>query len=396
MAPISIDPAHSRPAAIRPRRVALAYSGGLASSCLIPWLKQHYGCEVIAVVADIGQPEGVAGLEERALASGAAACHVLDLREALLTEHLFPVLQAGVPHDRDVLSGPAMAYPLIARHQVEIALREDCDALAHGAGPDTGQAGFDLTYQALAPMLRVLGPGPMWRAGFEAADLAATRGEPEAKARRRGDHDRDPGERERSEAVGEKKQSVVIEFARGVPVALDGRRLGPVALLPELTRLGGPRSRDGQEAGSWPGKTEQPAAGMPAARLLARAHRDLERRVLDPATQNLKNLLAHIYADVVYNGTWFSPLREALDAFVTKTQEPVSGEIRLQLAWNHGNAANERLPGADFDTEGAARDADDVYHQATTLRLMNLTGYEQHAAVERERRLRERDMVILK
>jgi argininosuccinate synthase len=135
---------------------------------------------------------------------------------------------------------------------------------------------------------------------------------------------------------------------------------------------------------------------MPAAQLLAKAHRDLERRVLDSATQNLKNLLAHIYADVVYNGTWFSPLREALDAFVAKTQEPVTGEIRLQLDQNSWNAANDCPPSAHSDADLAARDVDDVYHQAAAIRFTHLDGFGHNTATERGRRLRERDMVILK
>jgi argininosuccinate synthase len=393
VAPISLDPAQSERASLRPRRVALAYSGGLASSCLIPWLKQQYGCQVIAVVADVGQPGGVAGLQARALASGAAACHVLDLRGDFLTDHLFPALQAGVTHDHPVLTSPAMAYPLIARHQIEIALSEECDALAHGAGPDAGQAGFDLTYQALAPMLRVLAPGQMWRTGFEAADHTEWR----SSASSEGIVPRPGG---RSGADGRDRlavteRSVTIEFAQGIPVAINGRSLASVELMAELNRLGGQLASD-QSAGSWPAIPDRDGDAMPGAWLLATAHRDLEQRVLDPATLNLKNLLAHIYADVVYNGSWFSPLREALDAFVAKTQEPVSGEIRVHVTKHHWNAANQRLSSAHSGSDLAARGADAVYHQAAAMRFMDLNGIGRNAAAERGRRLRERDMVILK
>lgn len=356
MAPVSIDPAQPLPAPVNPRRVALAYSGGLTTSCLIPWLAQQDGCQVIAVVADIGQPEGTAGLEARALASGAAACHVVDLREALLTEHLFPALRAGVLAERDDLTAPMFAFPLIARHQIEIARREGCDALAHGAAPSPGQAGFDLTYQALAPTLRVLAPGQMWRAGFPGSRLTVVPvDKAQAWAMPRGGGQRFAAE-PRPDAG---PPSATITFERGVPVAVNGQRLSPVALLAELDR----RWRDGQPAGASTGHaaTIAPQGQMHAARLLAHAHRDLERRVLDSATHKLKNLLAHIYADVVYNGTWFSPLREALDAFVTKTQEPVTGEIRVSLALNHGAAANDGPPIALFGIDRATRGSDNVF-----------------------------------
>jgi argininosuccinate synthase len=193
-----------------------------------------------------------------------------------------------------------------------------------------------------------------------------------------------------------RERSVTIGFSRGIPVAVDGRALTPAALIAELNRLGGRRTSGDLEAGSWPGNLSRDAAWIPAARLLAKAHRDLERRVLDSATQNRKDLLAHIYADVVYNGTWFSPLREALDAFVTKTQEPVTGEIRVHLDQNSWNAANDCPPSAHSDAELAARGADDVYHQAAAIRFMHLEDFGQNTVTKRGRRLRERDMVILK
>ncbi len=420
MAPVRLNPALSLSDESAPKKVALAYSGGLDSSCIISWLKERYDCEVIAVAADVGQPDGLSAVEAKALASGASTCYVLDLRDEFLTGSVYPTVRAGAAFERTYLLGAAMARPLIAKHQVEIALREGCDALAHGgAGAGNDQDRFELTYQALAPMLRVIAPARMWdiRSREDAIAYAEAHGIPVTATTARmysidGNpwprrHDGGPREDRWPEppaaahglmVAPEQAAQVTMTFERGTPVMIDGQRLDAVDLAGVLNELGAAHGvgrvdpwQNGLVATKRGGVYESPGGA-----LLATAHRELELRTLDNATMRLKDLLAHVYADVVYNGHWYSPLREALDAFVTKTQEPVTGEVRLKLDQGTRHAVGRRSPIGRYDEDLATFGADDVSQRAGADGFIRLFGLGQNVAARRDRRLLEQDMEMLR
>lgn len=424
MAPVCLNPALSLPDHFQPKKVALAYTGGRETSCLIPWLKERYDCEVIAVAVDVGLPDGLSGVEAKVLASGASRCHLRDARDELLTEHVYPALWAGALHERHDLLGTAMAWPLIAKHQVEIALREGCDALAHGdTGTEHERAGIEPTYQALAPLLRVIAPGRMGdsRSRDDAMADAGAHGLPTAGAKaavcsthgnlwHESDDDSRLHEPSRAAAgdsrgrLGERaavaahEAHVTIGFERGTPIAINGQRLDPIGLAAALNELG---DTHGVGQGDRPnirlvGTNRRGVYESPGGILLTTAHRELERLTVDHATMRLKDLLAHIYADVVYTGHWFSPLREALDAFVTKTRQPVTGEIRVELAKGSCSAAGWRIPFDLHDGDLAAIGAADVYQRADAEGLIRLFSLGQRMAAQRGRRPREQDVEMVK
>ncbi len=424
MAPVSFNPALSLPDEFQPKKVALAYSGGLDTSCIIPWLKERYNCEVIAVAADVGQPDDLSGVEAKALASGASKCYVLDLRDEFLNEYVYPTLRAGAIYERKYLLGTSMARPVIAKHQVEIALLEGCDALAHGCtGKGNDQVRFELTYQALAPMLRVIAPWRMWdiRSREDAIAYAEAHGVPVIATKAKiysidgnlwhmsheGGLLEDPWQEPPAdaysltvepEAAPDTPAYVTIEFERGTPVAMDDRRLDPIPLVTELNELGGAHGvgRVDLLENRLVGMKSRGVYETPGGTLLTTAHRELEHLTLDKATMRLKDLLAQIYADVVYNGQWFSPLREALDAFVTKTQEPVTGDVRLKLYKGSCHAVGRRSPFGLYDEDLATFGADDVYQQADAEGFIRLFGLGQKVAAQRGRRLQEQDVEMVK
>ncbi len=407
-----------------PKKVALAYSGGLDTSCIIPWLKERYGCEVIAVAADVGQPDDLSGVEAKALASGATRCHVLDLRDEFVTDYAFPTLRAGAIYERKYLLGTSMARPVIAKHQVEIALLEGCDALAHGCtGKGNDQVRFELTYQALAPQLAVIAPWRMWdiRSREDAIAYAAAHGVPVAATTAKiysidgnlwhlsheGGALEDPWTEPPADAYGltvppenapDEPAYVTIAFEQGRPVAIDGRHLGPVAIVEELNALGAAHGvgRIDLLENRLVGMKSRGVYETPGGTLLAVAHSELEHLTLDKATMRQKDQLAQTYADLVYNGQWFSPLREALDAFVDKTQEPVTGEVRLKLYKGTCQAVGRRSPYGLYQEDLATFGADDVYRQADAEGFIRLYGLGQKVAAQRARRAREAEMEVLR
>jgi len=401
-----------------PRRVALAYSGGLDTSCIIPWLKERYGCEVVAIAADVGQPDDLSGIEAKALASGAAKCHVVDLREEFLADYAFPTLRAGAIYERKYLLGTSMARPVIAKHQVELAKLEGCDALAHGCtGKGNDQVRFELTYQALAPELAVIAPWRMWdiRSREDAIAYAAARDIPVVATTAKiysldgnlwhlsheGGLLEDPWQEPPADAFGltvapeeapDEPADVTISFEEGWPVAVDGRRLGPIALLQDLNALGAEHGvgRIDLLENRLVGMKSRGVYETPGGTILSTAHRELEHLTLDKATMRLKDRLALDYADLVYNGQWFSPLREALDAFVAKTQEPVTGEVRLKLYKGNCQAVGRRSPYGLYQEDLATFGEDDVYRQADAEGFIRLFGLGQKVAAARGRLLQER------
>jgi argininosuccinate synthase len=341
------------------RRTVLAYSGGLDTSIIIPWLKETYGCEVIAMAADVGQAEELDGLERRARSSGADAFVRRDLRRAFVEEQIWPALRAGLVYENGYLLGTALARPVIAREQVRVALECGADALAHGCtGKGNDQVRFELVYQALAPRLRVIAPWREWsiRSREAALDYAAARGIPVPVTRRslfsrdrnlwhvshEGGPLEDPAaeppasmylvtrDPRRAPAAG---VEVVVGFERGVPVSLDGRRLDGVGLIERLNRLAGAHGvgRADLVENRLIGIKSRGVYETPAGTVLSLAHREIESLCLDRATQHYKQVVAARYAELVYDGLWYTPLRQALDAFVTATQRRVTGEARLRL-----------------------------------------------------------------
>jgi argininosuccinate synthase len=341
------------------KRVALAYSGGLDTSIIIPWLKENYHCEVVAIAADVGQGEELEGLREKAIDTGAAEIYIEDLRHEFVTEYVFPTLRAGAVYEHKYLLGTSFARPVIAKKQVEIAIQTGCDALAHGCtGKGNDQVRFELTYKALAPELTVIAPWREWDivSREDAIDYANERRIPITASREKiYSHDRniwhlsheggileDPAnEPEESmfeltvspEKAPDDAQYVEITFEKGTPIAVNGEHLDPVPLLEMLNEIGGRHAigRVDLVENRLVGMKSRGVYETPGGTLLLAALRELESLCLDRETAHYKEVVAHKYAEMVYFGQWFTPLREALDAFTVKLMARVSGNVRLKL-----------------------------------------------------------------
>ncbi len=340
-------------------KVALAYSGGLDTSIIIPWLKEHYGCEVVAVAVDVGQGEETNGLAEKAYKTGACEFYLVDAKEEFAADYLFPVLKAGAIYERDYLLGTSTARPLIARKQVEIALATGCDALAHGCtGKGNDQVRFELAYQALAPELGIIAPWREWSivSREDAIDFAAARGisvpvtkkDPYSRDRNLWHISHEGGPLEDPTFEPEPSmfklttdplhapdipEKVSIEFESGVPVAIDGEKLSPATLVEALNALG---SRHGIGRADivenrLVGIKSRGVYETPGGTILVNALKALESITLDRESAHEKERMATRYAELVYFGQWFSPLKEAYDAFVNKLTEDVTGTVVVKL-----------------------------------------------------------------
>jgi argininosuccinate synthase len=411
------------PAGHAPRKIVLAYSGGLDTSCIIPWLKEQYGdVAVIATAVDVGQPDDLSQIEAKALASGAAKAYVIDAREEFLREYVFPTLRAGAVYERKYLLGTSMARPVSAKHQIEIALLEGADAVAHGCtGKGNDQVRFELTYQAMAPHLTVIAPWRSWdiRSREDALAYAAAHNVPvEATTAKiysldgnlwhlshEGGILEDPWAEPPEDAYGltvspedapNTPEFVTIGFDEGWPVSLDGQRLGPLELVQRLNALGGEHGvgRIDLLENRLVGMKSRGVYETPGGTILATAHRELEHLTLDKATMRVKDQLALTYADLVYNGQWFSPLREALDAFVDQTQLPVTGEVRLKLYKGTASAVGRKSPYGLYREDLATFGEDDVYQQADAEGFIRLFGLGQKVAAQRDRRMKEHTMEV--
>ncbi len=385
------------------KRAALAYSGGLDTSVIVPWLRERYGLEVACVAVDVGQGAGeLAGLEEKAGASGAVSCHVIDARAEFLTGYVWPTLRAGAVYGRSYLLGTAMARPLIARKQVEVAREVGAEVLVHGCtGKGNDQLRFELTYAALAPELGVIAPWREWsiRSRTEALRYAAEHGIPvTATVEKPYSRDRNlwhisheggdledpwwspPAELyQMTRAPGttpETPEVVEIAFEQGIPVAVNGESLDPVALLERLNEIGG---RHGVGVVDL---VEDRVVGMksrgiyetPGGTLLYAAHSELEQLTLDRRTLAAKDQLADRYADMVYEGRWWSIERLAMDAFVDVTQRAVAGRVRLRL-YGGAHAVIARQADRSLYDEGLVTfEADDRYDQADAGAFIRLFG----------------------
>jgi argininosuccinate synthase len=384
-----------------PKTIALAYSGGLDTSIIVPWLKENYpGARVVCVAADIGQGNELEGVKAKAIASGADECYVEDLREEFISDFVFPTLRAGAIYNRKYLLGTSMGRPLIAKRQVEVARQVGADALAHGCtGKGNDQVRFELTYAAFAPDLEVIAPWRMWniRSREDALAYAAARNIPVAASKEK-IYSRDANIWHLSHEGGvledpnaappddllmltapvtktpDQPEVVVIEFEHGTPVGVNGRRMGPLQLLVTLNEIGG---RHGVGVVDL---VEDRLVGMksrgvyetPGGAMLYAAHSELEQLVLDRRTLAAKDNIAPRYADLVYEGRWWTTEREAYDAFVAVTQQRITGTVSLKLYKGSIAIAGRKSDHALYDERFVTFGEDDVYQQSDAAGFIRL------------------------
>jgi len=383
-------------------KCVLAYSGGLDTSVIVAWLRENYSCEVICFTADLGQDDELEGLEEKALASGASKIYIEDLRGEFVTDYVFPTLLAGAVYERKYLLGTSFARPLIAKRMVEIAELEGADAVAHGCtGKGNDQVRFELTIKALNPRLRVIAPWREWtiRSREDALEYAAAHGIPVSQTPKsiysrdrnlwhishEGGALEDPWQEPSEdmfvlsaspEEAPDKPEYVEIDFREGLPVRLNGVSQGPVELVSSLNALGGKHGigRVDMVENRLVGIKSHGVYETPGGTILHVAHQGLEELVLDGETMHLKDRLALEYAELVYNGRWFTPLREALDAFVKVTQRQVTGRVRLKLYKGCCTVVGRTSPYSLYREDYATFGADDVYDQKDAQGFINLYG----------------------
>ncbi|NLP44582.1 MAG: argininosuccinate synthase [Peptococcaceae bacterium] len=383
-------------------KVVLAYSGGLDTSIIIPWLKENYGYEVIAMAADLGQKEELEPLNEKAIKSGASKIYIEDLKEEFVTDFIYPTLQAGAVYEGKYLLGTSFARPLIAKRLVEIAEKEGAVAVAHGAtGKGNDQVRFELSIKALNPDLKIIAPWREWniKSREDAIDYAKERGIPVPVTKERpysmdrnlwhlsheGGDLEDPWNEPKDdlyllgvspEKAPDKPVYVELEFEQGIPVAVDGERLGPVELLEKLNQLGGENGIGivDMVENRLVGMKSRGVYETPGGTILYTAHQNLELLTLDRATLHYKEQIALKYAELVYDGLWYSPLREALDAFVQVTQKNVTGTARLKLYKGNCTPAGTKSPYSLYNEELATFGEDEVYNQKDAEGFINLFG----------------------
>ncbi|MFZ6027745.1 MAG: argininosuccinate synthase [Chloroflexota bacterium] len=386
------------------KKVVLAYSGGLDTSVIVPWLKENYDCEVVCFTADIGQADENTGLEEKALASGASQLVMKDLREEFASDYLFPLLRSGAVYERKYLLGTSVARPLIAKHQVEVAHEVGADAVAHGAtGKGNDQVRFELTFTALDPRLKIIAPWreKNWkiRSREDAIQYAAAHNVPVAATLKsiysrdrnlwhishEGGTLEDPwNEPEEAmfqlsaspENAPDQPEYVEIGFESGSPVSVNGEKMSPANLIAYLNVLGGKHGigRVDMVEGRLVGMKSHGVYETPGGAILLAAHREVESLVLDRDTMHFKDTLALKYAELVYNGMWFSPLREALDAFFDNTQGPVTGLVRLKLYKGNVIPVGRKSPFSLYREDFATFGQENVYDQSHADGFIRLYG----------------------
>ena len=382
------------------KKVVLAYSGGLDTSVILRWLIETYHSEVVAFCADLGQGEELIPIRDKALRTGARSVHILDLREEFVRDFVFPMLRANALYEGAYLLGTSIARPLIARAQVEVAKREGADALSHGAtGKGNDQVRFELTYAALAPELTVIAPWREWDLTSRTAliEFARRHGIPvPVTAERPYSTDRnlfhisyeggileDPWAEpppkmflltNSPESAPDVPLSVEIDYEAGDPVAVDGRRLSPAALLEALNRLGGEHGvgRVDLVENRFVGMKSRGVYETPGGTILHVAHRALESLTLDREVLHLRDSLAPRYAEMIYYGFWFAPEREALQALIDRVQRDVTGTVRLKLYKGTVTVAGRRSPRSLYRTDFATFEADQVYRQKDAEGFINL------------------------
>ena len=384
------------------KKVVLAYSGGLDTSIIIPWLKETYGYDVIAMAADLGQGEELAPLQEKATKSGASKLYIEDLREEFITEFIFPTLKAGAVYEGNYLLGTSFARPLIARRLVEIAEQEGAIAIAHGAtGKGNDQVRFELSVKALNPDLEIIAPWRIWdlKSREDCIDYAEARGIPVPVTKDRpysmdrnlwhlshegGDLEDPWNEPIRDlyllgvspEDAPDEATYLELGFEQGVPTTLDGKRIAPVALLETLNEMGGKNGIGivDMVENRLVGMKSRGVYETPGGTILYMAHQALEHLTLDRLTLHYKEQIALKYAEIVYDGVWYTPLREALDAFVNVTQKNVTGTVRVKLYKGNCTSAGVKSPYSLYNEAFATFGEDGVYDQKDAGGFINLFG----------------------
>jgi argininosuccinate synthase len=386
------------------KKVALAYSGGLDTSIIIPWLKENYGCEVVAVCGDIGQGgEELDGLKEKALKTGASEVHVEDMREEFVTDYLWKLVRSGAVYEHKYLLGTSIARPLLAKRQAEVALKTGCDAVSHGCtGKGNDQVRFELTYKAIAPQLPVIAPWREWDiiSREDAIEYAKKHNVPIAQSTTKiysrdrniwhisheGGELEDPANAApehiwmltKSPAdAPDKPAEVTIGFEGGIPVSLNGRHQSSgVALLDELNKIGGEHGigRIDLVENRFVGMKSRGCYETPGGTILMAAARELESLTLDRSTMHYKQKLALDYAEMVYNGLWFTPLREGLDVFFAKIAEPVTGEVTMRLYKGNLEPVSRKSSNSLYDLNIASFTMGESYDQKDAQGFINLIG----------------------
>ncbi len=388
------------------KKIVLAYSGGLDTSIIIPWLKENYDDpEIIAVSGDVGQGTELDGLEEKAIKTGASKLYIEDLKSEFVNDYIFPTLKAGARYEGEYLLGTSFARPIIAKRIVEIALKEGADAICHGCtGKGNDQVRFELTIKAFAPQMAVIAPWREWsiKSREEEIDYAEAHNIP-LKISRETNYSKDknlwhlshegldledpanepqynkPGFLELGvspEQAPDEPEYITSGFEKGVPVSLNGEKMDGVTLIEKLNVLGGKHGVGLLDL------VENRLVGMksrgvyetPGGTILYKAHDVLETLCLDRDTMHYKSLVANRFAELVYFGQWFTPLREALSAFVDSTQQTVTGEVKLKLYKGNIINAGTTSPYSLYDPEIATFDEDHVYNQADSRGFINLFG----------------------
>ena len=384
------------------KKVVLAYSGGLDTSIIIPWLKENYDYDVIAMVGDVGQGDDIEAVVQKAYNTGASKVIVEDLREEFLTGYVFPALKAGAVYEHKYLLGTSLARPVIAKHQVEVALREGADAVAHGCtGKGNDQVRFELAYQAIAPELNVIAPWREWdlKSREDCLDYAEKRGIP-VEASRQKIHSRDRnlwhvshegGELEDAgnapfpstwqltkspQEAPDREEQVEIGFEEGVPFSVNGLPMDPVSLVELLNEIGGRNAigRIDLVENRFVGIKSRGCYETPGGTLLLTAHRELEALCLDRDLMHYKQHVGLKYAELVYFGLWFTPLREALDAFVASTQKNVTGKVALSLYKGNIAVASRKSDYSLYRTDLSSFTMGDSYDQKDAAGFIRILG----------------------
>lgn len=388
------------------KKVVLAYSGGLDTSIIITWLKENYNnCEVVAVSGDVGQGTELDGLEEKAINTGASKLYIEDLKEEFINDYVYPTLKAGAVYENKYLLGTSFARPIIAKRIAEIALAEGADAICHGCtGKGNDQVRFELAIKAFAPDMEIIAPWRIWdiKSRDEEIEYAEAHNIP-LKINRETNYSKDknlwhlshegldledPANEPMYDKEGflemgvspemapDKATYVTISFDKGIPVAVDGVKMGGIELVTKLNELGGANGIGLADI------VENRLVGMksrgvyetPGGTILYHAHEVLESICIDKETARMKQHIGIKFADIVYNGQWYTPLREALSAFVDKTQETVTGDVKLKLYKGNMINAGVTSPYTLYDEEVATFDADEVFDQNDSAGFINLFG----------------------
>ncbi|MDI3310047.1 MAG: argininosuccinate synthase [Thermoanaerobacterium sp.] len=388
---------------LKGEKVVLAYSGGLDTSVIIPWLKENYECEIIAACIDVGQGSELNSIKEKALLSGASKIYVEDVKDEFVEDYIFPTLKAGAVYEGKYLLGTSFARPLIAKKLVEIAHKEGAKAIVHGAtGKGNDQVRFEVSIKALDPSIEIIAPWRIWdfKSREQEIDYAKKKGIPVPVTKEKiysvdnnlwhisheGGDLEDPWNEPKNslydivvppENAPDEPEYVVLEFEKGIPVKVNGKSYAsPSKMIEELNLIAG---RNGIGIADivenrLVGIKSRGVYETPAGTILFAAHRELEYLVLDKETMRFKDLVAQKYADLVYNGLWFSPLRESLDAFVDVTQQNVTGTVRLKLYKGNLINAGSKSPYSLYSEEFATFGEDEVYNQKDAEGFINLFG----------------------